>query len=187
MFLVVDCRDSFVYNLVSAFRSVGAEVVVVKEGDAVPEGVEPDALVLSPGPGRPSPGRGSWRMLERFLGEVPVLGVCLGHQTLCAVCGARITDAGGPKHGKVVEVRHDGEGILRGVPDPLRAVRYNSLCVERDTLAHPLRVDAVDAYGDVMAVSDGKRAAYGLQFHPESFLTEHGSDIIANFVREVRA
>lgn len=185
MFLVVDCRDSFVYNLVACLESAGADVTVVKEADGVPSRRDVEALVLSPGPGRPSPDRGSWKAFERFRGEVPVLGVCLGHQTIYASYGASVVRRGGPRHGKVTDIRHDGKGILEGVPDPFHAVRYNSLCADPDTLEHPLEVDAVDGYGDIMAVSDREISVYGLQFHPESFLTEHGQDIVGNFVREV--
>ena len=124
----------------------------MKEADGVPSRRDVEALVLSPGPGRPSPDRGSWKAFERFRGEVPVLGVCLGHQTICASYGASVVRRGGPRHGKVTDIRHDGKGILEGVPDPFHAVRYNSLCADPDTLEHPLEVCRRGIYTGSMGI-----------------------------------
>lgn len=188
MFLMVDCRDSFVFNLVAMLEDLGADVETVREADITGsflDGTDPEALILSPGPGSPSPDRGSWMALEHYWDRVPVLGVCLGHQTVCAACGADIVSTGGPKHGKVVRIYHNGSGVLSGIPDGFHAVRYNSLCVDPVTVPGCLSVDATDQHGDVMAVSVPGRRVHGVQFHPESFLTEFGRDIVSNFVSEV--
>ena len=186
--VVVDCRDSYVYNLSSLLEDLGSEVLVVPEDSpeaSDPLSLEPDALVVSPGPGKPEPGRGSWKAVSACLGKIPILGVCLGHQTLCAVSGARIIHGEGPMHGKIVRIEHDGEGLMEGIPQGFPAVRYNSLVVDRDSVPDCIRVDAVDGTGDIMAVSRIDVPAFGTQFHPESFMTEHGADIVANFLRKV--
>lgn len=189
MFVIVDCRDSFIYNVAAELASAGVDVNVVDETCCDPDAVrrlDPEAVVLSPGPGRPSPDRGSWRILDELHDELPVLGICLGHQTICSYFGMRVDEGKGPMHGKVVRVHHDGSGLFEGIPDGFGAVRYNSLCAEPCGMPDCLRIDAVDVRGDIMAVSHRSLPVFGVQFHPESFLTEHGRDIIGNFIRQVR-
>lgn len=184
MILVADCGDSFVHNLSAMIASSGHDVLTVPEDRCLqvsPRDVE--AVVLSPGPGRPYPGRGSWGLYSAYLDSVPVLGVCLGHQTICAFHGAGIARGGGPMHGKLVSVEHSGRGLFEGVPQGFSAVRYNSLCAMVPE-GSPLRVEARDGRGDVMAVSLPGHPVYGVQFHPESFLTEHGERVVGNFLRE---
>lgn len=184
MITVIDCNDSYTYNLVAMFRSRRGDISVVNEHDA---GCvrDTDAVVLSPGPGRPSPDRGSWIVAERFLGIRPVFGVCLGHQTISAVSGGRVEVARSPSHGELVRILHSGRGLFEGVPNGFRAVRYNSLTVSADAPGFPMTVDAKDGSGDVMAISDEERSVYGVQFHPESFMTEYGGMIIDNFIEVV--
>ena len=181
MISVVDCRDSYVFNLVAMLRAKGQEVSVIDESE-VGRLSDADAVVLSPGPGRPSSDRGSCIAAERFIGSKPILGVCLGHQVVSAVLGGRVVQAFEPSHGDIVRVKHDGEGLFEGIPDGFRAVRYNSLKVDPDIPGAGLSVDAIDDSGDVMALSDGDRCVYGVQFHPESFMTEHGGEIVDNFI-----
>lgn len=184
MILVVDCRDSFVHNLVAMIRSAGIETLVVDEMDMDGiSGCRPDAVVLSPGPGRPSSDRGSWRAFELYRGKVPILGVCLGLQTVCAACGGRIVKGDTPVHGKVVSVRHNGTGLMEDMPQDFHAVRYNSLKVDPDDPGTGIRIDALDDRGDVMAVSCEDEDIFAVQFHPESFLTEHGKTIVDWFLR----
>lgn len=184
MILVVDCRDSFVHNLVAMIRSSGAETLVIDETDIDGiSGCKPDAVVLSPGPGRPSPERGSWHAFNLFRGRVPILGVCLGLQTVCAACGGGIVRGDTPVHGKVVSVRHGGTGLMEGMPQDFRAVRYNSLKVDPWNPGMGIRIDAFDDRGDVMAVSCENEDVFAVQFHPESFLTEHGRTIVDGFLR----
>lgn len=189
MFAIIDCRDSFIYNIAAAMESLGVETAVVKESDFGPDlvsGMDPDAIVLSPGPGKPSPDRGSWAALDGFRDSVPILGVCLGHQTVCSYFGMDVDEGGGPMHGKLVRLTHCGTGLFEGIPQGIRAVRYNSLCARRGSLPGCLSVDAVDDRGDVMAVSHRDLPIFGVQFHPESFLTEQGDAILRNFIRQVR-
>ena len=185
MILVVDCRDSFVHNLVAMLRSMDGDVVVMDEEDPRILNMDPDSIVLSPGPGHPTPDRGSWRVFEGFHGKVPILGVCLGHQTICSALGGMVSRGEEPVHGKVVTVSPlTKEGLFSGIDRPFRAVRYNSLNVETVDLPKEIRIDAYDDRGDVMAVSVTGECTYGVQFHPESFLTEDGDMIIGNFLRE---
>lgn len=185
MILVVDCRDSFVHNLVAILRSTGGDVVVMDEGDPMIFDMEPDSIVLSPGPGHPSPERGSWKVFERFHGRVPILGVCLGHQTICSASGGKVSKGDAPVHGKVVIVSPlKSGGLFSGIDRPFKAVRYNSLNVEPGSLPSDVIIDAYDDRGDVMAVSVTGECTYGVQFHPESFLTENGERIVENFLEE---
>lgn len=185
----MDCRDSFIYNIAAAIESMGVDVRVVKETEceeSLLSELDPEALILSPGPGRPSPGKESWKALDGFRERIPILGICLGHQTVCSYFGAVVDEGSGPMHGKQVRLNHDGTGLFEGIPQGILAVRYNSLCARRDSIPGCLSVDAVDDRGDVMAVSHRKLPIFGLQFHPESFLTEHGDAIIRNFIGLVR-
>lgn len=186
MIIVVDCEDSYVNNLVAIIRAIGEEVSMIPENDISGlDDMEPDALILSPGPGHPSPDRGSWIAFEHFSGKIPILGVCLGHQTIVSASGGRILCKNEPAHGRIISVKHNGIGLFKDVPNCFSAVRYNSLVADSNDIGRNLTIDAIDDYGDVMAVSDIENRIYGVQFHPESFMTEYGETIIRNFIEEI--
>jgi anthranilate synthase component II len=184
MILVVDHYDSFTYNLVQLVESLGHATEVVKS-DAEPAAslVEriPAAVILSPGPGRPEDAGCFTELLDLLPPETPVLGVCLGHQAIGVVCGARV-DRTAPVHGKASQVFHEGRGILAGVSNPFDAGRYHSLVVERDDLPAELQLTAWTEDGLVMAAQHRDLPRFGVQFHPESILTPEGPTIVENFL-----
>ena len=188
--LVVDNYDSFVYNLVQYLGELGAEPLVYRN-DAI--GVEearalrPAAVVVSPGPGRPEDAGISNDVIERMGQEVPVLGVCLGHQCIGQVFGGRVVRAPVVMHGKTSLVRHGGQGSLGGLPDPFEATRYHSLVVERESLPSALEVTAEADDGTIMGIRHRSLPVEGVQFHPESILTRDGKTILANFLGGVAA
>ncbi len=183
--LVVDNYDSFVYNLVQYLGELGAEPIVHRN-DAidVDEALDlgADAVLISPGPGRPEDAGISCELVERAPDDLPVLGVCLGHQCIGHVAGATVGSAATIMHGKTSTFAHDGSGVLAGLPDPLRATRYHSLTIEPDTVPDELEVTAVAEDGTIMAVRHRHRQVHGVQFHPESILTDGGHDLLANFL-----
>jgi anthranilate synthase/aminodeoxychorismate synthase-like glutamine amidotransferase len=189
--LVVDNYDSFVYNLVQYLGELGAEPVVHRH-DAVTleemRALEPDAVLVSPGPGRPEDAGLSNDAIRDF-GErgVPVLGVCLGHQCIGQVYGGRIVRAERVMHGKTSEVRHQGAGVFAGLPDPLTATRYHSLIVARDSVPDCLEVTAETSDGVVMGLRHRELPIEGVQFHPESILTDSGHDLLRTFLSLVPA
>jgi anthranilate synthase/aminodeoxychorismate synthase-like glutamine amidotransferase len=184
--LLIDNFDSFVYNLAQAFGSLGAEPIVVRN-DATLEELqrhEPDALVVSPGPGDPDDAGVSVQAIEAFAGKVPILGVCLGHQCIGAAFGGRIDRASvGPVHGKTSDIDHDGSGVFSGLPDPFVATRYHSLAIDEETFPDVLRVTARSDDGVVMGVTHRELPIEGVQFHPESVLTTDGPALLENFVK----
>ena len=183
--LLVDNFDSFVYNLAQAFGSLGAEPVVVRN-DAPLDALlaeAPDAVVISPGPGSPAEAGVSIAAIEAFAGRVPVLGVCLGHQCIGAAFGGTVGRASvGPMHGKVSPIEHDGTGVFANLPSPFEATRYHSLAIADDAWPAELEVTARSTDGVVMGVRHRELAVEGVQFHPESILTERGPELLANFV-----
>ena len=184
--LLIDNFDSFVYNLAQAFGSLGAEPVVVRNDASLEdlERVEPDALVISPGPGDPDEAGVSVSAIEAFAERVPILGVCLGHQCIGSAFGGRVDRASvGPVHGKTSDIDHDGSGVFTGLPDPFVATRYHSLAIEEDTFPDALRVTARSEDGVVMGVSHRELPIEGVQFHPESVLTIDGPALLENFVK----
>jgi anthranilate synthase component 2 len=184
MILVVDHYDSFTYNLVQLIESLGRETRVVKSDERSAEqlvALKPEAVVLSPGPGRPEDAGVFTELLATLPESTPVLGVCLGHQALGIACGGRV-DRTAPVHGKASMIHHDGKGILAGVPSPFEAGRYHSLVVLRDELPDELELTAWTDDGLVMGVRDRALPHHGVQFHPESILTPHGPAIIRNFL-----
>jgi anthranilate synthase/aminodeoxychorismate synthase-like glutamine amidotransferase len=189
MILVVDHYDSFVYNLVQLVESLGEPTEVVRS-DAEPAeqmlARRPDAVILSPGPGRPEDA-GCFVELARVLDPAtPLLGVCLGHQAIGEALGGRIDRGPRPVHGKASPIHHDGAGILAGLPNPFDAGRYHSLVVARDDLPTDLQLTAWTDDGVVMAVQHRRLPRFGLQFHPESILTPEGPRIIENFLALAR-
>ena len=183
--LVIDNYDSFTYNLVQAFMVLGAEVHVHRNDRiTVDEAVAlaPTHLCISPGPGTPADAGVSTRMIERFAGEIPVLGVCLGHQALVEVFGGSIERAGRLMHGKTSTVQHDGAGLFAEMPNPFEAGRYHSLIAPRERLPQVLEVTAWTPEGEVMGVRHRDFDVEGVQFHPESILTPEGPRLMAAFL-----
>ncbi|CAI9831332.1 MAG: aminodeoxychorismate/anthranilate synthase component II [Nitrosopumilus sp.] len=192
-FVIVDNYDSFVYNIAHRLGEAGVESDVVRNDAIGPEGIMSggyDAVVISPGPGTPEDPRyfGACGPIIREVGpRLPVLGVCLGHQGIVDAYGGRVANAGLVRHGKTSPVSHDGTGLFAGVPSPFRATRYHSLVGERTSIPADLEVTAVaDDDGEVMAVRHRRHPVFGVQFHPESIMTEDGGRILANFAGEVR-
>ena len=184
--LLIDNYDSFTYNLVQAFAAHGAEVIVHRnDAITVDEGraLEPTHLVISPGPGRPEGAGVSMDMIAAFAAEIPVLGVCLGHQSIVQHFGGEIVRAERLRHGKTSMVSHDGETIFAGLSDPVEVGRYHSLCAEQESLPDCLRVNATTDRGQIMGVRHEHLAVEGVQFHPESVLTPEGDRLMANFMR----
>lgn len=186
MLALIDNYDSFTYNLVQYFGELGADVRVFRNDSltvAELAALNPDYLVISPGPGEPLRDGGiSAQALLHFSGRIPVLGVCLGHQCLGAVYGGRVERAPRLMHGKTSPVYHTGAGIFAGLPSPFNAMRYHSLIVNEPIPAE-LEVVARTAEGEIMALQRRNTATYGVQFHPESILTEYGQQLLQNFLQ----
>jgi anthranilate synthase/aminodeoxychorismate synthase-like glutamine amidotransferase len=183
--LVVDHHDSFTWNLVHCLARTGAPVKVAQADTLSVEQVEaldPRGIVLSPGPGRPEDARLALALVPRFAGRVPLLGVCLGHQVLCMAFGARVVHAARLMHGRVSAISHDGLGLFTGLPSPLAVARYHSWIVDPASLPAELAASAFSAAGELMAVRHRAYDVEGVQFHPESFLTEHGQALVARWV-----
>ena len=190
MIFVLDNYDSFTYNLVHLLYALGAEVEVRRNRDITPEAVlalKPAGILLSPGPSSPDHA-GILCDLVRAGAEakVPMLGVCLGHQAIGSVFGAKVIHAKQVMHGKISEVTHDGRGVFTGVPNPFRAVRYHSLALDAETLPACLEVTARTADGEIMGIRHRELPIEGIQYHPESILTEAGKQQLANFTQRCR-
>ena len=183
--LLIDNYDSFTYNLVQAFLVLGADVRVHRN-DRIDldeaEAIGPTHLCISPGPGTPADSGVSMRMIERFAGRIPVLGVCLGHQAIVEVFGGAVVRAPRLMHGKASSVRHDGRGLFEGVPQSFAAGRYHSLIAERERLPAELEVTAWTEEGEIMGVRHRGLGIEGVQFHPESVLTPEGPRLLAAFL-----
>ena len=184
MIVVLDNRDSFVFNLARHLRLLGVSVAVVPAHTtsvADLRRLRPAAVVISPGPCTPAEAGCSLEAVRAFRGHLPILGVCLGHQTIAAALGARIVRAT-PMHGRTSGILHDSVNLFAGIPSPMTAGRYHSLVVEPESLPDRLTVTARDAAGTIMAIADEPHAIHGMQFHPESILTRHGFRLLANFL-----
>jgi anthranilate synthase/aminodeoxychorismate synthase-like glutamine amidotransferase len=182
---VLDNYDSFTYNLVQFLSELGAEIQVARNDAVTPEKVESDGfdgVVISPGPGIPSRAGASEPLIERLSGRVPLLGVCLGHQALGEVFGARVVRAGRLMHGKTSPILHDGRGLFEDLENPFIATRYHSLLLDPDSVAEPLELCAWTAEGEVMGIRHRTHPSWGVQFHPESILTEAGKHLLGNFL-----
>ncbi|HKM41960.1 MAG TPA: aminodeoxychorismate/anthranilate synthase component II [Methanocorpusculum sp.] len=183
--LVIDCYDSFTYNLCQQIGYLGANPLVVKNDRRcdLPDASGFDRIVLSPGPGKPEDSGLCLEILETYAKEIPTLGICLGHQAICHFFGGKVIRTGKPVHGMTSEILHDAGGIFTGVKNPFRATRYHSLAVEESSLPSCLSVSARSSDdGMIMAVSHKEYPVFGLQFHPESLLTESGDRIMKNFL-----
>ena len=185
MILFVDNYDSFTYNLVSMMGALEPRLKVLRN-DAVSEEdvrtLRPWGIVLSPGPGRPEESGACPRLVKAFAADVPILGVCLGHQVIVEAFGGRVERAPAPVHGKASPVVHDGTGLLAGLPSPFPAGRYHSLAAAADSIPSCLAVQATAPDGVVMAVRHVEHPCHGVQFHPESILTPEGGQLLRNFV-----
>jgi anthranilate synthase component 2 len=191
MLLMIDNYDSFTYNVVQYLAELGAQVEVRRNDEISVEEVEamaPSRIVISPGPCTPDEAGISMAVIERFAGRVPLLGVCLGHQSIGQVFGGAIVRARQVMHGKVSPIHHDGRGVFAGLPSPFTATRYHSLVVARDSVPDCLEVSAWTATGsgevdEIMGLRHRELAVEGVQFHPESVLSEHGHALLENFLR----
>jgi anthranilate synthase component 2 len=188
--LVVDNYDSFVYNLVQYVGELGASPLVYRH-DALSlaeiRSLRPDAILISPGPGRPEDAGVSNEVIRAMGAEVPVLGVCLGHQCIGQVFGGRVGPAPVIMHGKTSWITHDGKGVFAGLPEPFEATRYHSLVVERDGLPDVLEVSAESEDGTIMGLRHRELSIEGVQFHPESILTVGGHQLLRNFLQRAGA
>jgi anthranilate synthase component 2 len=187
MLLMIDNYDSFTYNLVQYLGELGEEVHTVRN-DAITldeiERLAPARIVISPGPCAPAQAGVSVPLLKHFAGRVPILGVCLGHQAIGEAFGGRIVRAREIMHGKTSPITHDGQGVFRGLPSPYTVIRYHSLAIERATLPDCLEITAETDDGEIMGVRHRHHRVEGVQFHPESILTEHGHALLRNFLRD---
>ena len=186
--LVIDNYDSFVYNLVQYLGELGADPMVHRH-DAVTladvEALAPDAVLISPGPGRPEDAGVSTAVIRWAAGRVPLLGVCLGHQAIGSAWGGSVVRAPEVMHGKTSLIHHEGTGVFTGLPDPLEATRYPSLIVDRDSVPDELEITATSQDGLVMGLRHREYDVEGVQFHPESILTANGHDLLANFLARI--
>ncbi len=185
--LLIDNYDSFTYNLVQAFAAHGADVMVYRN-DAINVdealALAPTHLVISPGPGRPEDAGVSLAMIKAFAGKIPVLGVCLGHQSIVQAYSGEIVRAERLMHGKTSMVSHDGQSIFEGISQPFEVGRYHSLCAEQDSLPEELVITAQTDRGEIMGVRHKTLPVEGVQFHPESVLTPEGDRLMVNFMRK---
>lgn len=189
MLLMIDNYDSFVYNLVQYFGELKQTVVVYRNDQITIKQVHelnPSGIILSPGPGRPEQAGICLELLKQFAGEIPILGVCLGHQAIGHVFGARVVRAENPMHGKSSPVIHQGQGVFKDLPSPFTGGRYHSLVVAPAQLPACLAVTAWTEAGEIMGLTHRHKPVYGVQFHPESVLSEQGHKLLGNFLEIVR-
>ncbi|HZG75465.1 MAG TPA: aminodeoxychorismate/anthranilate synthase component II [Paenibacillus sp.] len=185
MILVIDNYDSFTYNLVQYLGELGEEVVVKRNDEIDLDGIaalKPDHILISPGPCTPNEAGVSLAAIDRFKGEIPILGVCLGHQAIGQAFGGDVIRAERLMHGKTSPIEHDGRTMFEGLPNPFTATRYHSLIVKRETLPDELEISAQTAEGEIMALRHKHYPIEGVQFHPESIITEHGLKMLRNFL-----
>ena len=186
MYLMIDNYDSFVYNLKAYLQELGRDILVRRSDELTLDDIQamqPQGIILSPGPKRPWDAQLCVDTVRRFGGKVPLLGVCLGHQVLGHCAGAVVEKGTRPMHGKVTRVRHNGTGLFAGLPREFNVTRYHSLVVRRDTLPEDYQVDCVAEDGAVMGLSHRTLPLFGVQFHPEAVLTEYGHELLENFCR----
>ena len=187
MLLMIDNYDSFTYNLVQYLGELGEEVRVVRNDEVTVDDIArlaPARIVISPGPCTPNEAGVSLPAIARFAGKIPLLGVCLGHQAIGQAFGGRVVHAKTLMHGKVSPIHHSGLGVFRGLPSPFNATRYHSLAIERESCPADLEITAWTDDGEIMGVRHRTLAVEGVQFHPESILTEHGHALLRNFLTQ---
>ena len=186
MLLMIDNYDSFTYNLVQYFGELGEDIRVFRNNKITIEQIEslkPSRIVISPGPCTPMEAGLSVEAIRHFGGRLPLLGVCLGHQSLAVAFGGDVVRAERLMHGKTSKIRHDGKTIFQGLPNPFDATRYHSLIVKRDTLPSCFEISAETAEGEIMGLRHRSLGIEGVQFHPESILTTSGKDLLRNFLK----
>ncbi len=187
MLIVIDNYDSFTYNLVQYLGEIGAEMRVVRNDEVTVDEIEkelkPEKILISPGPGTPDDAGISLGVIERFANKLPILGVCLGHQAIGQFFGGKVVRGPQPVHGKPVSISHDGKTIFSDIPQDFAAGRYHSLVVERESVPECLEVSAESPDELVMAMRHKELPIEGVQFHPESILTEHGKTLLGNFLK----
>jgi len=187
MILMIDNYDSFTYNIVQYFYDLGQEVVVKRNDEITIEDIknmeEIDAIVISPGPCTPTEAGISVDVIKNFKGIYPILGVCLGHQSIGQAFGAKIVKAKCLMHGKTSKIYHNEKGLFEGIPNPFNAVRYHSLVIDESTLPEEIEITARSDDGEIMAIEHKKYPIWGVQFHPESILTEYGHKLLENFLK----
>lgn len=187
MLLMIDNYDSFTYNLVQYFGELGEEVRVFRNDEITSDEIaqlKPARIVISPGPCTPNEAGISVSLIEHYNGQVPILGVCLGHQSIGQAFGGKIIHAKQLMHGKTSPIFHSGAGVFRGLPNPFTATRYHSLVIERESLPACLEITAWTEDGEIMGVRHKTLPVEGLQFHPESILTEYGHQLLENFLSQ---
>jgi anthranilate synthase component 2 len=187
MLLMIDNYDSFTYNLVQYFGELGEDVRVARNDEITLDEIDrlaPERIVISPGPCTPNEAGVSLPLLGRFAGRIPILGVCLGHQAIGQAFGGKIVHAKALMHGKVSSIHHEGKGVFRGLPSPFNATRYHSLAIERASCPEALEITAWTEDGEIMGVRHRGLDVEGVQFHPESILTEHGHALLRNFLTQ---
>ncbi|MFY7698804.1 MAG: anthranilate synthase component II [Burkholderiaceae bacterium] len=189
--LMIDNYDSFTYNLVQYLGELGANVETIRNDAITPQEIfarsaalKPDRIVISPGPCSPAEAGISVALIQVAMGKIPLLGVCLGHQAIGAALGGKIIRAKTLMHGKTSKVEHTGQGVFKGLPSPMTVTRYHSLAIERDTLPAELMITAWTQDGEIMGIQHKTYALHGVQFHPESILSEHGHAMLKNFLQE---
>ena len=186
MLLMIDNYDSFTYNIVQYFGELGVEVHVVRNDEIAVSDIKalaPSQIVISPGPCTPNEAGISMAVIEAYAGVVPILGICLGHQSIGQVFGGRVVRARQVMHGKTSQIHHRGQGVFRGLSEPFEATRYHSLVVEKDSLPACLEITAETAEKEIMGLRHREFPIHGVQFHPESILTTEGKKLLANFLR----
>ena len=189
MLLMIDNYDSFTYNLVQYFGELGQEVRVFRNDEITVQGIaelKPQRLVLSPGPCSPAEAGICIEAIRHFAGKLPLLGVCLGHQAIGAALGGRVVRAQVQMHGKASTISTDQRGVFHSLPEKFSVIRYHSLAIDRATLPHELSVTATSEDGEIMGVRHRELAVVGVQFHPESILSEHGHAMLKNFLERVQ-
>ncbi|MGF9978767.1 aminodeoxychorismate/anthranilate synthase component II [Viridibacillus arvi] len=185
MILMIDNYDSFTYNLVQYFGEFGQELIVKRNDELTVQEIEklsPAMIVISPGPCSPNEAGRSLEIIAHFAGSIPIFGVCLGHQSIAQVFGGKVIRAERLMHGKTSPVQHDNKGVNRGLPNPFQATRYHSLIVERETLPDCLEITSSTAEGEIMGIRHKDYPIEGVQYHPESIMTEDGKKILKNFI-----
>jgi para-aminobenzoate synthetase component 2 len=190
MILVIDNYDSFTFNLVQYLGEIGEEVTVRRNDEITLEEIEamaPDHILISPGPCTPNEAGISLDLIDNFKGKIPIMGVCLGHQAIGQVFGGEVVRAERLMHGKTSPIHHDGKSIFEGIPTPYTATRYHSLIVRKESLPNCLEISAETPEGEIMALRHKEYAIEGVQFHPESIITDHGKQLLKNFVAKYTA